>query len=189
MNFEEYAKSYLANISRLIALIPLRELEIVVKIIKNAYQTKKKIILMGNGGSASTAAHVTCDLSKGTIKQGKSRLKVISLSDNIPLITAWANDTSFENIFSEQLLNIIEAEDVVIAFSGSGNSLNILKAIDIANKAGAITIGFSGYKGGKLASYAKYNVIVNSENMQNIEDIHLILGHIIFSFLNENIII
>ncbi|MEM4729865.1 MAG: SIS domain-containing protein, partial [Thermoplasmata archaeon] len=168
MNFNDYSQNYLNTISKLISSVPMKDLETAVGILKTAYLNNKKIILMGNGGSASTASHLTCDLSKSTIKPNKPRLKVFCLSDNIPLITAWSNDTHYDNIFSEQLLNIIEKGDVVIAFSGSGNSRNILKAIEVANKAGGITIGLCGFKGGKLASIAQHSIIVNSDNMQQI---------------------
>jgi D-sedoheptulose 7-phosphate isomerase len=187
MIFKNYIQRYLDNISKLTNSIQIKNLEKAIKLITKAYTNHKQIILIGNGGSASTASHITCDLSKSTIKPDHPRLKVFCLSDNIPLITAWSNDTHYDNIFSEQLLNIINKGDVVIAFSGSGNSPNVIKAIDTANKAGGITIGLSGFKGGKLSTMVACSIIVNSNNMQQIEDIHLIIGHIIFSFIRDTI--
>jgi D-sedoheptulose 7-phosphate isomerase len=189
MKFEDFAKNYLNDINKLVSSVPVKDLEKAIDIIKKTYIKNKKIILMGNGGSASTASHITCDLSKCTIRPGKPRLKVFCIVDNVPLITAWANDTSYENIFYEQLMNILDKGDLVIAFSGSGNSLNVLKAIEYANKAGAMTIGISGFNGGKLATIAQHNLIVNSTNMQHIEDLHLIMAQIIFSFLRDEVII
>jgi D-sedoheptulose 7-phosphate isomerase len=188
MDIEEYAKRYSKELINLISSIPYSDLKKISTILEIAWHNNKKIFLIGNGGSASTASHIACDLSKSTIKSNTPRLKVIALTDSISLITAWANDTSYENIFCEQLQNILEKNDIVIAFSGSGNSPNILKAIRIANEMGGITIGLSGYKGGKLKNIANYNIVINSNNMQQIEDLHLMVGHLIFSFIRDNII-
>jgi D-sedoheptulose 7-phosphate isomerase len=105
---------------------------------------------MGNGGSASTASHFACDLGKGTIIEGKPRFRVISLNDNISLITALSNDCGYEEVFREQLMNLVNTGDIVIGITGSGNSPNVLKAMEYARSRGAVTIGFIGFDGGKL---------------------------------------
>ena len=105
----------------------------------------------------------------------------MSITDNVALMTAWANDTDYENIFAEQLDSLLQPGDVVIAISGSGNSPNVIKAVEKANEMGAITIGWSGFKGGELAQVAQKSIVVHSDNMQRIEDVHMILGHVVFA--------
>ena len=145
---------------------------------------------MGDGGSASNASHFACDLGKGTLKRvydGKEkRFRVISLTDNIVTITAFANDLSFEDIFVQQLHNLIDKGDVVIGISGSGNSPNVIKAIRYAQTCGAKTIGFLGFKtGGKLSKLVDYEITVQDNHYGRIEDIHLALGHLITDNLAE----
>jgi D-sedoheptulose 7-phosphate isomerase len=139
------------------------------------------IYLMGNGGSASTASHMACDLLKSCIRLNKTRFRAISLSDNTPVFSAWANDTSYDNVFAEQLKNFITKHDVLIAISGSGNSKNILKGVELANKVGAYTIGLTGMGGGKLAKVAKLSLVVPNDNMWRVEDMHLLLNHLLVS--------
>ncbi|OBZ14192.1 hypothetical protein A8L34_09535 [Bacillus sp. FJAT-27264] len=135
------------------------------------------IYIMGNGGSASTSSHFACDLSKLTVSGQRKRLKVMALTDNVPVITAWANDTHFENIFVEQLIPFLEKKDLVIVISASGNSKNIVKALNYANSLGAKTAVFSGFEGGRAGQIADYPLITLSDNMQVIEDSHSLLCH------------
>jgi D-sedoheptulose 7-phosphate isomerase len=161
-------------------------IEKIGKKLLEAREAGNTIYIMGNGGSASTASHMACDLLKSAIDQGKSRFKVISLTDNTAVFSAWANDTSYDMVFEEQLKNFLTEKDIVIAISGSGNSPNILKAIDFANKTGAYTIGLTGMGGGKLAKTAKLSLIVPNDNMWRVEDIHLLLNHLFVSvFLGD----
>jgi len=146
---------------------------------------RNTIFIMGNGGSASTASHFVSDLSKGAIVDGFPRFKAIALTDNVPNMLAWANDKSYEDIFVEQLKNLMEPGDIVIGISGSGNSNNVVKAIEYANKNGAITIGFSGFDGGKLSKSAKESIHVPSFYMQKIEDIHSLIEHLLTSLIRE----
>jgi len=134
---------------------------------------------MGNGGSASTASHFACDLGKGLSLPGKKRFKALALCDNIPTMTAYANDCSYEDIFSEQLKNIVEAGDCVVAISGSGNSKNVLKAVELANQHSAITIGLTGFQGGRLKDLVSECLIVPNNTMEQVEDIHLVILHAI----------
>jgi D-sedoheptulose 7-phosphate isomerase len=149
--------------------------------LKSAHSEGRQVFVLGNGGSAATASHVAEDLQKGVKECSGKRFKVISLTDSTPLICAWANDNGYDCIFAEQLDSFLEPGDVVIAISGSGNSPNVIKAVEKANQMGAITVGWSGFSGGKLAKVAQKSIVVASDNMQRIEDVHLILGHLVFT--------
>jgi D-sedoheptulose 7-phosphate isomerase len=143
------------------------------------------IFLCGNGGSASCASHFTSDLAKGTIHPKEQRFRVISLSDNIPLMTAWGNDSSYDDIFVEQLKNLMKPGDVVIGISGSGNSPNVLKTIKWARKNGAKTVSITGFKGGKMASVAERSYVIPLHYMQQIEDLHMLIEHMVTSAIRE----
>jgi len=184
---KEHARNYLNDLVGSIDKLPIHMIEKIVKELKTAYKKGKHIFIMGNGGSAATASHFVCDLSKGTIVSGKKRFRVIGLTDNVPLMTAFGNDASYEDIFKSQIENIIEKGDIAIVFTGSGNSPNVIKAVKYANSAGATTIGFTGFDGGKLRRHAKICLVAPSRNMERIEDIHLILEHLIKLFLFEEI--
>jgi D-sedoheptulose 7-phosphate isomerase len=137
------------------------------------------VYVFGNGDSATNAVHFTADLSKGTIVPGRKRLRALCLNDNVPLMTAWGNDTSYDMIFKEQLENLLRSGDVVIGISTSGNSPNVLRAVEYANGAGAHTVGLSAFKGGKLASLAKHNIIAKTDNVEIAEDAHFVIGHLL----------
>lgn len=156
-------------------------IEKIGKKLLEAREAGNTIYIMGNGGSASTASHMACDLLKSCIGSGKNRFKAVSLTDNMAVFSAWANDTSYDLVFSEQLKNFLTEKDLVIAISGSGNSKNILNAIDFANSIGAYTIGLTGMGGGKLAKTAKLSLVVPNDNMWRVEDIHVLLNHLLVS--------
>ena len=179
--------NYLRELADLLDRVPLSTIRSVVDELVRAQREGRKIFLLGNGGSAATASHIACDLAKGTATLGHRRLRVIALTDNVPLITAWANDTAYENAFAEQLRNLVEAGDVVIAISGSGNSPNVLRAVKVAREAGARTIGLTGFSGGKLASMVDLPVVVPGRTIQHVEDVHLALGHAIFHALCQKL--
>ncbi len=157
----------------------------VVEILLRAREENKTVYIMGNGGSASTASHFVGDLSKGTIVEGFLRFKAVALTDNIPNMLAWGNDSSYDDIFIEQLKNLMNAGDVVIGISGSGNSKNVLKAIEYANSHDAVTIGLCGFDGGKLKDLAQISMVVPSHYMQRVEDIHLLMEHLMTSLIRE----
>jgi len=184
---KKHVKNYLNDLIKSIDELPENKIEQIINELKKAYKKNKHIFIMGNGGSAATASHFVCDLSKGTMVSGKKRFRVVGLTDNVPLMTAFGNDVSYEDIFKAQIENLIEKGDLAIVFTGSGNSPNILKAVKYANSVGAMTIGFTGFNGGKLKGLAKISLIVPSKNMERIEDIHLILEHLIKLFLFEEI--
>jgi len=165
--------------------LPLKAQEIVSALVK-ARDAGRRIYICGNGGSASTASHMASDLNKGANRKDAPRFKAIALTDNIPAMLAWANDASYDDIFVEQLRNHLEKGDIVIGISGSGNSPNVLKAMHYANDTGATTIGLTGFDGGKLAQMAKICYTVPSNCMQQIEDIHLLIEHMLSLILRDS---
>ena len=152
----------------------------------NARNSKNNIFLMGNGGSASTASHFTADLLKTSILENQNRFSAFSLTDNIPVILAWANDAGYENIFLGQLKNLLKQGDIVIGFSGSGNSKNVIKAFEYANQLNSITISFTGGNGGELAKISKYNLNINDNDMLTIETGHLLICHLLTTLIRSN---
>jgi D-sedoheptulose 7-phosphate isomerase len=158
----------------------------ILEILLEARDKDKRIYVIGNGGSASTATHFVSDLLKTSITKNEKRFKAMSLSDNIPVILAWSNDKSYDSIFVEQLKNFLEEGDIVIAISGSGNSLNVINAINYANKINAKTISLSGRDGGKLSKISEINLIVPSNDMLTIETVHLCICHLLTSIIRSN---
>ena len=166
-------------------IISLSNLETVLRILEEAYDHGHRIFIMGNGGSAATASHFALDLAKNTIMPGVPRLKAISLTDHVPLITAWSNDTAYEHIFAEQLANIIEPGDVAIGISASGNSPNVINALLLAKRTGASTIGLLGAKGGKIKDIVDAYILAPGQNIEQEEDAHMILAHVITRHMRE----
>lgn len=174
-------RQYLDLVSQTLAELPEDKIQDVIDTLIAAHANGRQVFFLGNGGSAANASHIAEDLQKGIKEATGKRFKVLSLTDNTALICAWANDSGYDCIFAEQLDSFLDPGDVVVAISGSGNSPNVIKAVEKANEMGAITIGWSGFSGGKLAQVAQKSIVVNSDNMQRIEDVHLVLGHLIFS--------
>jgi D-sedoheptulose 7-phosphate isomerase len=165
--------------------LPFKAEEIVSALVK-ARDSGKRVYICGNGGSASTASHMASDLNKGSNRKDARRFKAVALTDNIPAMLAWANDSSYDDIFVEQLRNHLEKGDVVIGISGSGNSSNVLKALHYANDEGALTIGLTGFDGGKMAQLAKIFYVVPNHTMQQVEDIHLLIEHLLSLILRDS---
>src|SRR3989338_5021749 len=185
---KDFIEDYIFELSRCLKSLDKTKLELIIDVLINAYKKDKKVFILGNGGSATTASHMACDLGKGTLQRiydnTERRFRVISLTDNVAIMTAFANDLSFDDIFIQQLRNLVETDDVVIALSGSGNSPNVVKAVEYAKSCGAITIGFLGFKtGGKLGGMVDYSIIVDSNHYGPIEDIQLILNHVIAAWI------
>ena len=185
---KKFIQNYIVELKRCLDNLDISKVEEVVDILMTAYQKKKQIFILGNGGGASTASHMACDLGKGTLQRiydnTEERLRVISLTDNAALMTALANDLSFDDVFVQQLRNLVKKNDVVIALSGSGNSPNVLKALEYAKECGATTIGFLGFKtGGKAGKMVDCAVIVDTNHYGPIEDIQLILDHILTAWI------
>jgi D-sedoheptulose 7-phosphate isomerase len=182
------ARNYFDELQRVAANLPHDIIDQISGVLLNAYEAGRVVYIFGNGGSASLASHFACDLGKGTAYcNGGKRFRVIALTDNIPTMTAWANDASYEDIFSEQLRNFVQPDDIAFAISGSGNSKNVLNALAVAREASAITLGISGFGGGKMKSLCDICVVVPSNNMQVIEDLHLAMAHSIFRIVSARI--
>jgi D-sedoheptulose 7-phosphate isomerase len=175
------AKQYFDELQRVMVSFSKDGIDQIADTLVRAYDAGRTVYLCGNGGSAALASHFACDLGKGTAYcNGGKRLRALSLTDNLPTLTAWANDSSYEDVFSEQLRNFVQPGDVAVAISGSGNSKNVLNALQVAREAGATTVGISGFQGGEMKSLCDICVIVPSNNMQIIEDLHLAMAHSIF---------
>ena len=185
MNINSFVDSYLGDVKALLDQIDPSGIETVVGELLSAWRTGNRVLLMGNGGSSSSVSHIVNDMQKNIVLESGRPLRALCLSDCTPLMMAWANDTQWDNIFAPQVECWAEPGDVVIGVSGSGNSMNIINGMDAANRAGARTIGLAGFGGGRLKETAKQCIVVASDNMQRIEDVHMILLHIIFSALLE----
>jgi len=171
--------NYFTGLKNTIDKMPIEKIEEVIGILQTARLNGKQVFIMGNGGSASTASHFVCDLAKRTRVPGWPNFRVIGLTDNMAIFSAYANDEGYDTVFAEQLNNLVNPGDVVIGISASGNSANVLNAISLANSRGAKTIGFVGLSGGKLISMAQFNLHAQTDRIDQAEDIHLILEHMI----------
>lgn len=181
----EAISRYFTELEQMVRAISLPHLEKVLRLLEEAYHNGHRIYIMGNGGSAATASHFALDLAKNTIMPGAPRLKAISLTDHVPLITAWSNDTAYEHIFAEQLANMIEPGDVVMGISASGNSLNLINALRLARASRAFTIGLLGAKGGEIRDMVDAYVLAPGQNIEQEEDAHMILAHVITRHMRE----
>ena len=179
VRFEGKADAYLTSLTRALSELDKTQIDVALEVISDAWERGAQIITCGNGGSAMTAQHFITDWAKMIpASTGKSFLGR-SLLDNMGVLTAYANDVSYEDIFKCQLENILRPNDLLIAISGSGNSENIIRAVDYANNNGAITLGLCGYNGGQLKVKAQHKIWVNVNDMQVCEDIHAMFGHIV----------
>ncbi len=172
-------KEYAVGVRTILGNLPFKAIVEVIEVLEKVRAEGRRIFIMGNGGSGSTASHIAGDLMKGC------HMDAMCLNDNMATLTAWANDESYDDIFAEQLDDFVQADDVVIVLSASGNSRNILRAIRMAGSIPALTVALTGFDGGQVKDLADISVIVPSENMQQIEDAHLMIGHMITTALRE----
>jgi len=179
--------SYLSTLQETMNELPKEKIVSVIELLKSARLDGRQVFIMGNGGSASTATHFVCDLAKNTRKDGLPHFKAIGLADNMALFSAYANDEGYENVFSQQLANLVMPDDIVIGISASGNSMNVLYALALAKSRRAITVGFTGFDGGQMAPMVDLNVHVNSSVIEHVEDIHLMLEHMIVKSIKDEI--
>lgn len=182
------ASSYFSMYDDVVRNLPYREIERVASELHRAYKEERNVFLFGNGGSAALASHFACDLGKGAAPEHGKRFRVFALTDNIPLMTAWANDSSYEQIFAEQMQNLVQPGDLAVAISGSGRSPNVLRALELGRKHGTLNIGLTGFEGGHLPALCDICVIVPSNNMQIIEDLHLGVAHALFTIVRNRIL-
>lgn len=179
--------NYISLLHQTIDQLPKEKIVQVIDLLYSARFLGRQVFIMGNGGSASTASHFVCDLSKNTRQDGWPRYRVIGLTDNMAALSAYANDEGYENVFSEQLANLLMPDDIVIAISASGNSKNVLKAVRLAKAQNALTIGFTGFDGGILATLVDINLHINCDTIEVVEDLHLVLEHMIIKSLKERV--
>jgi D-sedoheptulose 7-phosphate isomerase len=182
-----FARSYFERLYTLLENLDFSALASVIAAIERAHEQGQTLFLIGNGGSAATASHMAQDLAFGTRRRGGERIRALSLTDNHSYISACANDLGFEQVFVDQLKSLLQPGDVLIAISASGNSPNLVKAIEYARAHGAFTIGFVGFDGGWMKDHCE--LVVHTPSPPNdygpVEDVHLILDHLIMSYLNE----
>lgn len=188
---ENYIRKFFQELTSHIDKVQWQEISKAIKLIHSVYESGGRIFLIGNGGSAAIASHFANDLNKTVLghkgdKKAK-RFQAISLSDNTPILTAWANDVGFEKIFSEQLKNFAKPHDVLIAISSSGNSLNIIEAVETAKEFSLSVIGFAGFDGGRLLKMADAKIFVPSFNYGIVESAHESICHLITSYFVETI--
>lgn len=178
-------RDYLQTLQKLLQDLPDEEVNRAIEALRTAYHGGRQLFTMGNGGSAATASHIANDFAKCIPPVGGRPIRAMALTDSVPLMLSWANDEAYSVIFTEQLKNWIQPNDVVIGLSGSGNSENVVRAIELANEVGAITIGLSGYTGGKLKGVSQISIHVPIMNMQLAEDAHMVLCHLLFVGLRD----
>ena len=185
---EQFVVDYLSGLQRALELVSPQQVAAFIRRLVETYRSGGQVFIIGNGGSAATASHMACDLNKTILgprtTDARHRFRVMALTDNTPLLTAWANDVGYECVFAEQLKTWVGLGDLVIAITGSGNSLNIIEAVKVARGLGARTFGLLGFDGGQTRDLVDEYVIVPVENYGYVEDIHLALDHIVTAYLH-----
>jgi D-sedoheptulose 7-phosphate isomerase len=182
MNVNPYAGAtqvYFSKLQALLSRVDQAQFDAAVQVVADAWQRGAQIITLGNGGSSMTALHYITDWNKSIYLRTGRPLLGRTLVDNMGLLMAYGNDISFQDIFAEQLKNVMKPGDLVIAISGSGNSENVIRAVDYANTNGAVTLGLCGYRGGKLKERAGHVLWIDADDMQLCEDLHAIFGHVV----------
>jgi D-sedoheptulose 7-phosphate isomerase len=183
----ENVDNYLGRLHSAVEALPRDRLAELGETLYRTYRNGQQVFTLGNGGSASTASHMAADLAKNTIGANMRRFRVLSLNDNQSLLTALANDLGYENVFSEQLKNLIRAGDLLVAISASGNSPNVLNAIRCAQRQCAEVVGILGFQGGEAARLADVAIIVPCDHYGVIEDVHLIINHILVDYFGHRL--
>ncbi len=183
METYQYIEKYFTDLKKVIDDIPHDVVAAVYDKLDECQRSGKTLFVFGNGGSASTASHIICDMGKNTRGSEKPRMKVIGLNDNMAIFSAYANDEGYDRVFAEQLISLGQEGDMVLAISGSGNSPNVLEGVKAAKQKGMFTIGFTGYAGGKLKGLVDLALVVPVNDMEQVEDAHMILDHLITGLL------
>ena len=183
------AKDYLLAVQDVLAHLDHEVVDRMIDVIWRGYEEGRTLFVFGNGGSAALASHFACDIGKGTVAGRAKRLKTIALTDNVALITAWANDKAYEEIFSEQLESLAEKGDIALAISGSGNSPNVIRGLEAGRRLGVQTLVLTGFAGGRAKALADLCLIVPSDSMQHIEDAHLCATHAIFLAIRQRLML
>ena len=186
----DFVSRYLKEARRCLEAISVRDVARFLECLDHAYDNDAHVYLIGNGGSAATASHMACDLAKNLHPSWDTpgrRLRVSSLTDNTPLITALANDCGYERVFSEQLRNVLKKGDVVIAISASGRSPNVLEALTLARRRGARTAALLGFDGGLAREAVDVAIVIDSHDYGHVEDLHLVLNHLVTAWLRSRL--
>jgi len=183
IDYTEQITAYFETEKRALDSISKEDLSTVMNVLEKAREDGRQVFVFGNGGSAATASHYCCDFNKGISLGKDKRYKLICLSDNVPTMMAYANDLGYEEVFIGPLQNFYREGDVVLGISGSGNSMNVVKAMEWAKEHAAVTIAFTGYSGGKMKQIAEYNVHIPIDDMQVAEDLHMVLDHCMMKIL------
>ena len=178
-----YLKKYLSDLTSVIGNLDLDKLEMIYREMDRVRKEQGYIYVFGNGGSAATVGHLICDIGKNTRIESEPHVRIISLNDNMPIFSAYANDEGYDNVFKEQIISLGKPGDLALAISGSGNSQNVLKGIQAAKEKEMYTIGLTGFNGGKLKELADLVLVVPSTDMEIIEDMHLIANHLLTGLL------
>ena len=182
-----HTHDYLTEMAALLLELPSAEIDSAIELLWDNYKARRRVVFCGNGGSAATASHLPADFQKNMFLIGGLPWECLSLVDSVPLLTAWSNDTAYAEVFAGQAKTWLRPGDLLVAISGSGNSPNILAAVEAAHDCGAITLGWSGFGGGRLAGLAQHNIVVQKHNMQMVEDAHIVIGHLIYSTLRDRL--
>jgi D-sedoheptulose 7-phosphate isomerase len=176
---------YILDLQQTLDRLPREPIREAIMALHEARLLHRQVFTFGNGGSASTASHFVCDLSKNTRKSGWPDFRVLGLADNMATLSAYSNDEGYENVFRQQLASFVQPDDIVIGISTSGNSPNVLEAIKLANQMNAMTIGLTGFDGGQLSQIVKINIHTPSDCIEQVEDIHLMLQHLMVTALRQ----
>jgi len=180
-----HSHKYITDLQLTLGQLPIDLIDQVIVMLHDARLRNRQVFIMGNGGSASTASHFACDLGKNTRRRGWPNYRVMGLTDNMAIFSALANDEGYGQVFAQQLASFVQPGDIVLGISTSGNSANVVNAIKLANKMGAKTVGFTGFDSGQLGSLVDINLHVPSNSIEQVEDIHLMLEHLICKALLE----
>jgi D-sedoheptulose 7-phosphate isomerase len=187
MTLGTHVSDYLDRLRAAIDALPGDRLELLGEMLFRTYRNGKQVFTVGNGGSASTASHMAADLGKNTIGPHMRRFRIVSLNDNAAIVTALANDLGYDRVFSEQLMNLIQPGDLLVVISGSGNSPNVLRAMQYARDQCAEVVGILGFDGGKAAALADVPIVVPSDDYGVVEDVHLIINHILVDYFKARL--
>lgn len=180
-----FAREYLDGVAKLLARVSEEDVAAVLRTLEQAHRAGRQVFIAGNGGSAATASHMANDLAWGLTRGGVRPMRAISLGDNVALTTAIANDVGYEQIFSHQLTALANRDDVLVVITGSGNSPNVLRALETAKQIGMVTVGFLGMSGGRAKAMVDVAVVVASDDYGPIEDVHMILDHLATAYLKK----
>lgn len=175
--------NYLAELREVLERLPSEPIERFVELLAASRTEERTIYAFGNGGSASTASHFVCDLVKNTVRAESPRIRAIGLNDNIPTFSAYANDVGYDSVFAEPLKTLAQSDDIAVAISCSGNSPNVLRAIEVAREMNMRTVGLTGFEGGSLRELVELAIVVPCDDMRQIEDAHLAICHAVHNAL------